>query len=95
MSSRLKNALIIPQEATFDVLDKKFVYVVDKNNTVRAQEITLGIELPHLYTVLSGLNLDDKILIEGLRKVKNNDKIKTKFLPIQTVLGELGHLHAE
>ena len=25
----IKNALLIPQEATFDILDKKFVFVVD------------------------------------------------------------------
>lgn len=95
MSAYLKNAIIIPQEATFDILDKKYVYVVDETNTVKAREIKLGIELPHLYTVLSGLNTNDKILIDGLRKVKNNDKIKTKFQPIQTVLGELNHMHAE
>ncbi len=95
MSSRLKNAIIIPQAATFDVLDKKYVYVIDETNTVKAREITIGVEMPHLFTVLSGLNTSDKILIDGLRKVKNNDKIKTKFQPIEAVLNELGHLHAE
>ncbi len=95
MSTYLKNALIIPQEATFDVLDKKYVYVIDNSNKVNAKEIKIGVEMPHLYTVVSGLSANDKILIDGLRKVKNNDIIKTKFQPIEKVLSELGHLHAE
>ena len=31
--------------------------------------------MPHLYAVTDGLKENDKILVEGLRKVKNNDKI--------------------
>ena len=30
-----KNALIIPQKATFEILDKKYVYVVDKENVLK------------------------------------------------------------
>jgi membrane fusion protein (multidrug efflux system) len=91
----LKNALIIPQKATFDILDKKFVFVVDKNNLVRSTQITVGQEMPHLYVVTSGIDANDKIILEGLRNVKNNDKIKSEFVPFEQVLYELNHLHAE
>lgn len=91
----LKNALIIPQKATFDILDKKFVFVVDKNNLVRSTQITVGLEMPHLYVVTSGIDANDKIILEGLRNVKNNDKIKSEFVPFEQVLYELNHLHAE
>ncbi|MBT1706215.1 efflux RND transporter periplasmic adaptor subunit, partial [Chryseosolibacter indicus] len=35
----VKNALLIPQKATFEVLEKKYVYVIDKDNVVRSREI--------------------------------------------------------
>lgn len=91
----LKNAVIIPQRATFDVLDKKFVYVVDESNTLKAKQITVSQEMPHIYVVASGLNANDKILAEGLGKVKNNERIKFTFVPFQKELAELNNLHAE
>ncbi|WP_304068969.1 efflux RND transporter periplasmic adaptor subunit [Pedobacter glucosidilyticus] len=91
----LKNAIIIPQKATFDVLDKKFVYIVDKNNVLKAKQITVAHELPHLYILESGLSVKDKILAEGLGKVKNNEQIKGEFVSFEKELAELNHLHAE
>lgn len=90
----LKNALIIPQKATFEVLDKKYVYVVDKDNTIRSREITLAAELPHIFVVSSGLNKDDKILLEGLRQVRENEKIHYKLAKPDSVISHLS-LHAE
>ena len=95
MPVSLKNALIIPQKATFEILDKKFVYVIDEKNTVKLREITVGEEMPHLYVVTDGLNAKDKILLEGLRKVKNNQQIHYDFIDPQQALSELIHLHAE
>ncbi|MBC6491322.1 efflux RND transporter periplasmic adaptor subunit [Flavihumibacter stibioxidans] len=91
----LKNALIIPQKASFEILDKKYVYVIDKDNRVQSREITVGVEMPHLYVVTGGLKQEDRILLEGLRKVKNNDRIVVDFVKPQTVLSELNDLHAE
>lgn len=85
----LKNALIIPQKATFEVMDKKYVYVVDKDNRVRSREITIGADMADLYTVTSGISANDKILLEGLRKVKNNDKILFNYEQPKTVIASL------
>ncbi|GAB3573755.1 efflux RND transporter periplasmic adaptor subunit [Spirosoma luteolum] len=94
MTVPLKNALIIPQKATFEVLDKKYVYVVDKDNVIRSREITVGAEMPHIFVVKSGLRATDKILLEGLRQVKENEKIAYKFVQPATVVANLG-LYAE
>jgi len=89
-----KNALIIPQKATFEVLDKKYVYVVDKENVIRSREITIAAELPHIFAVSSGLKKDDKILLEGLRQVHENEKVHTKFVQPDSVISNLS-LYAE
>ncbi len=94
ITTPLKGALMIPQKATFEVLDKKYVYVVDKDNTIRTREITVGAELPHIFVVQHGLKKDDKILLEGLRQVKENEKIHYQFIAPDSVISNLG-LYAE
>lgn len=95
MPVSFKNALIIPQKASFEILDKKYVYVIDKDSTVRSREITVGAEMPHLYVVGSGLQAGDMILLEGLRKVRNNERIRYAFVEPEKVISELHELHAE
>lgn len=95
MPVNLKNALLIPQKSTFEILDKKFVYVIDDDGVVKSRQITVGAEMPHIYNVLSGLKEGDKILVEGLRKVKNNQKIKYDFYDQKKILADLNQLHAE
>ena len=90
----LKAALMIPQKATFEVLEKKYVYVVDKNNVIKSREIKIAAELPNIFVIQSGLKKDDKILLEGLRQVNENQKIQYKFLQPESVISNLS-LYAE
>ncbi|HRG33699.1 MAG: efflux RND transporter periplasmic adaptor subunit [Saprospiraceae bacterium] len=95
MPVSLKDAIIIPQKATFDVLDKKYVYIVGEDNSLKATQIIIGQEMPHVYVVASGLTTKDKILAEGLGKVKNDEKIQYKIVSFEKELAELNNLHAE
>ena len=85
----LKNAIVIPQKATYEIQDKKYVFIVDKNNKVSSREITITGEVPDLYVVKTGLAETDKILLEGVQKVKENDKINFEFQSPQTVINHL------
>lgn len=85
----VKKALIIPQKATFEILEKKYVYVVDKDNVVKSKEIDIAAELPDLFIIKSGLTENDKILLEGLRKVRDNDKIAYEYQDPKKVLTQL------
>ena len=89
MTVSMKNALLIPQMATFNVLDKKFVFVVDENDVVHSRRITIRAELPNIFVVESGLDEKDKILVEGLRKVKEGSKIGADFKPPTYLLSHL------
>lgn len=90
----IKNAMLIPQKATYEILDKKYVFVIDDDNVLRSREIKTGIELKDIYTVTAGLEITDKILLEGLRKLKEGDKIEYEFQKPEEVISHLG-LHAE
>jgi membrane fusion protein (multidrug efflux system) len=89
LDAPIKDALLIPQKATFEILDKKYVYVVNKDNRVQSKEIGVGAEMEDLYVVNSGLAEGDKILLEGLRKVKDNDKISYEYEEPKAVLRKL------
>jgi membrane fusion protein (multidrug efflux system) len=89
MTVPLKNALLIPQKATFDVLDKKFVYVIDEKGVVHSRAITVSAELPHVYVVDKGVDEHDKVLVEGLRKVRDGAVIAVDYKQPPEILGHL------
>ena len=95
MSVNLKNAILIPQKSTFDILDKKYVYVVNAQNILQAKQITIANELDHLYVVGSGLSNKDKILADGLGKVKSNERIEYEFVSFEEEMLDLNQMHAE
>ena len=86
--------LLIPQKATFEVLDHRYVYVIGADSLIHATRIEIGPELQHLFVVNEGLNKDDRILLEGLRKVKDNEKVDYEFVAPDSVMKHLD-LYAE
>lgn len=72
-----ENALIIPQKATYEIQDKKFVYLLTDSSTVITTEIeTFSLDDGQNYIVTAGLKAGDKIVIEGVSSLKNGMTIK-------------------
>jgi membrane fusion protein (multidrug efflux system) len=88
MTIPITNGLIIPQKATYELQDKIYVYVVDKNNVVKSRSITIKNVLPDLY-VVDGLSENDKILLEGVQIAKDDDKIEYKYVEPKNVISGL------
>ena len=62
-----ENVLVIPQKATFELQDRKFVYVVNDSNVVKATPITISpVNDGQNYVVLSGLKPGERIAVEGV-----------------------------
>jgi membrane fusion protein (multidrug efflux system) len=89
MTVPVRKALVIPQKATYEVQDKKYVFVVGNNNVVKSREITITGEIPDLYVVKSGITATDKILLEGIQKVNDDDKIKYTYEKPEDVIKKL------
>jgi membrane fusion protein (multidrug efflux system) len=85
----IKKALIIPQKSTFDILDKKFVLVVDKKGILHEREIAVAEEAPNIFILKSGISPDEMYLLEGQNKLSKGDKIKYKILDPQSVIKSL------
>ena len=75
----LKNAIVIPQRATFEILDKRYVYVVGKDDVVHQREIVVQNELEDIFVIKSGLDVNDKIVLEGVRQVRDGEKVEYEF----------------
>ena len=89
MASRLQNVLLIPQKATFEVLDHRYVFLVDKEHRVHATRVHIGAELQHLFVVREGLEAKDRFLLEGLRRVKDGDEVDVEVLVPDSVVAHL------
>ncbi|MBC96721.1 MAG: efflux transporter periplasmic adaptor subunit [Halobacteriovoraceae bacterium] len=73
-------SLVIPQKATFEVLDKKFVFVVDKDNVVHSREIEVtDDDVAHLFIVKSGLSEKDLVVMEGIKKIRHGSHIEKEI----------------
>jgi len=70
-----KNAIIIPQKATYDIQDKKMVFTVDSDNTVHATVIKVLNNTNDIFIIDWGLNEGDRIVLDGVGKVRDGDKI--------------------
>ncbi len=87
-------ALLVPQKATFEILERRYVYVVGEDGKVEQRRISIAAELPHLFIVSEGLSESDRVLLEGLRKVRDGDEIQVRVEDPQQVYEHL-EPHAE
>ncbi len=70
-------AIIIPQKASYAIQDKRFVYVVGKDNKVKNTEITvLEQHDGENFVVTSGLKAGDRLVVEGVNQLKDGMEIK-------------------
>ena len=71
-----KNALGIPDTSIMYEGSKKFIYKIIEENVVKKTEVETGVRFMGNLEVLKGINEGDKIIAEGLTKVRPRMKIK-------------------
>ena len=72
----LRNSLSVPDTSVMMEGDKAFIYTVSKDNVANKINIEIGIRQEGSIEILSGLNIGDIIVAEGLKKVFPRSKIK-------------------
>lgn len=80
ISTTVENALVIPQKATFEIQGQTFVFVVQKDNKVK--QVTIKVTpMPdgQSFIVNSGLNENDKIVVNGIQNLKEGMEIKPQL----------------
>ncbi len=139
ISRVVKDAVVIPQRATFEILAKKYAFVVEhkqiaegtevaergvKDNSpnahgepdhgtgelehsdnhaashetssgvVRQREIVILNEMDDIFLIKDGLGVNDRIILEGIRQVRDGDEVEYEYHSPEQALNHLKY-HAE
>jgi membrane fusion protein, multidrug efflux system len=90
----LNNAIVIPQRATFEILDKRYVYVVGEDDVVHQREIVIQHEMDDIFVIEKGLDVSDRIVLEGVRQIRDGEKVEYEFRKPEEALANQKN-HAE
>ena len=73
----MDGVIIIPQSSTVEIQDKKFVFVLQADNSVKNTEIQISnLDDGKNYLVTNGLQSGDKIVIEGVQNLRDGQVIE-------------------
>ena len=74
LTLRERDALVVPEQAVLVQGSKAFVFVADQDQA-RRTEVTLGAREPGMVEVLTGLDLNDSVIITGQDRLSSGDRI--------------------
>jgi RND family efflux transporter MFP subunit len=77
-----KQALLVAESALCTDRDKKFLYVVDKDNVAQYHRVTLGSAQGDMRVIASGITPDDWVIVNGLQRVRPAMKVTRREGPM-------------
>ncbi|MGM0635709.1 MAG: efflux RND transporter periplasmic adaptor subunit [Bacteroidota bacterium] len=80
-----ENSIVVPSISTFEKQNKRFVFVVE-NDSISEKSIEVEDATKNLYVLKNGLSEGDKIMAEGVNRVKDGDEIQPKEISLDEVL---------
>lgn len=88
--NEVKDAILVPQSATFELQDKVFAVTVGKDGKTKNVAIT-KLENPagNYYVVTEGLKAGDQIVLEGVAALKDGSEIKAHNESAEKVYADL------
>ena len=83
--SDLTNAIIVPQRSVMELQGKYQIYVVNDSNKVVLQEVKRGPRYHNFWIIEDGLNSGEKIIYEGIQKVRPGMIVKTELREVPVI----------
>jgi len=84
LTLRLKEkAIVIPETAVLSSGDRTLVYTVDRENLAQIRPVKLGVRRSGLVEIVSGLQPGERVIVEGVQKVRPGGKVKPVLMPDQ------------
>lgn len=71
-------SIMIPEEALVTTATSKYVFLIVENSHVKQQSVVIGRRRPGAIEILEGLEVGQKIVVEGTLKLRNNSKVTIK-----------------
>jgi membrane fusion protein (multidrug efflux system) len=87
---RMTNVLVIPQNVTYQLQDKRFVYLIDAHNKIKNAAVTVMDNTPgQFFIVTGGLKPGDRIIAEGAINLQDGTEIKPAMVDTASVYKDL------
>lgn len=74
----LDDAVVVPQQSTFEVQEHLFVFRVDEEDVVRATRLVPRARLADTFVIESGLTAGDRFVVEGAQRLRDGQRILTR-----------------
>jgi membrane fusion protein (multidrug efflux system) len=74
-----REAMLLPESAIIPVQDKHYIYIVNEDNEVERQQVTLGIRTRGWVEILDGVTLGQQVIIRGILKVRPGEKVQAEI----------------
>lgn len=75
LQKKLLTTVVIPEASIVPVEDKHFVYVIKEGVAIKKQ-VKIGLRKPGIVQIVSGLDVDELVVIEGALKLRDGSKVK-------------------
>ena len=75
LDTDVEGVIVIPQKSVMEIQDKNYVFTVDSSRVVKMRNIEVGKRIGLNYLVKSGLEKNEKIVLEGVQLLREGDKI--------------------
>lgn len=76
----IPNAILVPQRAVQQLLDKSFVIVVGPDNKSVSKPVTLGDKVGSYYIIKDGISADDVVVVEGLTNLQEGKDLNVTMV---------------
>jgi len=83
VTEEVPNAILVPQVAVQDLQGAKTVMVVGEDNKVAMRTLTLRQPYQDFYIVSAGINPGERVIVEGIQKVRPGAVVKAELKPAQ------------
>jgi len=87
----IKNGILIPQRSVMELQGIYNVYVIDNENKVELRRIKVGPTIDSFWLVEEGLNNGEKVVYEGLQKVKPGMTVNPVLTKVERNTKETGN----
>jgi membrane fusion protein (multidrug efflux system) len=82
------NVILIPQKSVFEIQDKDYVFLLDKNNVAHMQGFVPKARIERYYLMQSGLKAGDTIVYEGVQNLRDGAHIKPVYIDTDSLLAK-------
>lgn len=88
LTAAVPQALMIPQKSVFEIQDKSYVFVVNKDNTVSMKSFEPDTRVEDFVLVKEGLSNEDRIVYEGVQNIREGNRVIPRLLSLDSLLAE-------